>query len=335
VNLDFRFEQPWFLLLLLALPAVWSWRRRFHHNPAVKFAPAYYLRGLAPMARSGYAWLHQGLLGLGCVALIMALARPQRGEETVNVRASGIDIMLLLDVSRSMLSEDFQIGSERASRIDAVKQVTERFIRGRPNDRLGIIAFAGRPFLVSPLTLDHDWLLSNLGRLKIGLTEDGTAIGSALVTAANRLRDPSAKSRVIVLLTDGDNNAGKVPPLTAAEAASAIGIKIYTIGTGTNGLVPFPTTDQFGNKFYSQEYMPFQEDTCRDIARIGRGKFYRATDTRSLNDIFTDIDHLEKRDVAGPDYRSYQDLFPWFTGLGLILLATGSAFGETIWRQLP
>ncbi|HEY0792052.1 MAG TPA: VWA domain-containing protein [Chthoniobacterales bacterium] len=335
MNLDFRFEQPWFLLLLLAPPAVWLWRRRFHHLAAVKFAPAYHLRGLPPRTRSGPAWLHQGMLGLGAITLILALARPQRGEETISIKTNGIDIMLLLDVSRSMLSEDFQIGSERASRIDVVKQVTERFIRGRLNDRLGIIAFAGRPFLVSPLTLDHEWLLGNLSRLKIGLTEDGTAIGSALVTAANRLRDPSAKSRVIVLLTDGDNNAGKVPPLTAAEAAAAIGIKIYTIGTGTNGLVPFPTTDQFGNKFYSQEYMPFQEDTCRDIARIGHGKFYRAIDTRSLNDIFTDIDHLEKREVTAADYRSYQDLFSWFTGLGLVLLATGSTLGETAWRQLP
>jgi Ca-activated chloride channel family protein len=334
VNSDFRFEQPWYLLLLLVLPTVWFYRRRFHRPAGVSFAPVRNLE-LAAALRSPQLWLQPALIGLGCSILILALARPQAGEESSSVRASGIDIMLLLDVSRSMLSEDFQIGSERASRIDVVKQVTERFIQGRPSDRIGIIAFAGRPYMVSPLTLDHDWLLANLKRIQIGLTEDGTAIGSALVAGANRLRDPNVKSRVIVLLTDGDNNAGKVPPLTAAEAAAAIGIKIYTIGTGTNGLVPFPTTDQFGNKFYTQEYMPFQEDACRQIARIGSGKFYRATDTRGLSDIFSDIDHLEKHEIAVQEYRTYRDLFAWFAGLGIILVASGSACGETIWRQIP
>jgi Ca-activated chloride channel homolog len=239
VNSDFRFEQPWCLLLLLVLPTVWFYHRRFHRRAGVSFAPVRNLE-LAAALQSPQLWLQPALMAQGCSILILALARPQAGEESSSVRASGIDIMLLLDVSRSMLSEDFQIGSERASRIDVVKQVTERFIRGRPSDRIGIIAFAGRPYMVSPLTLDHDWLLANLKRIQIGLTEDGTAIGSALVAGANRLRDPNVKSRVIVLLTDGDNNAGKVPPLTAAEAAAAIGIKIYTIGTGTNGLVPFP-----------------------------------------------------------------------------------------------
>ena len=334
MNSDFRFEQPWYLLLLLVLPTVWFYHRRFHRRAGVSFAPVRNLE-LAAALQSPQLWLQPALMALGCSILILALARPQAGEESSSVRASGIDIMLLLDVSRSMLSEDFQIGSERASRIDVVKQVTERFIRGRPSDRIGIIAFAGRPYMVSPLTLDHDWLLANLKRIQIGLTEDGTAIGSALVAGANRLRDPNVKSRVIVLLTDGDNNAGKVPPLTAAEAAAAIGIKIYTIGTGTNGLVPFPTTDQFGNKFYTQEYMPFQEDACRQIARIGSGKFYRATDTRGLNDIFSDIDHLEKHEIAVQEYRTYRDLFAWFAGLGVILVASGSACGETIWRQLP
>jgi len=334
VNSDFRFEQPWFLLLLLVLPTVWLYHRRFHRPAGVSFAPVRNLE-VAAALRSPHLWFQTALIGMGCCILILALARPQAGEETSSVHASGIDIMLLLDVSRSMLSEDFQIGSERASRIDVVKQVTERFIQGRPSDRIGIIAFAGRPYMVSPLTLDHDWLLANLKRLQIGLTEDGTAIGSALVAGANRLRDPNVKSRVIVLLTDGDNNAGKVPPLTAAEAAAAIGIKIYTIGTGTNGLVPFPTTDQFGNKFYTQEYMPFQEDACRQIARIGSGKFYRATDTRGLSDIFTDIDHLEKHEIAVQEYRTYRDLFAWFAGLGAVLVAGGSACGETLWRQIP
>jgi Ca-activated chloride channel family protein len=216
-----------------------------------------------------------------------------------------------------------------------VKQVTERFIEGRPNDRIGVIAFAGRPFLVSPLTLDHTWLLANLSRLQIGLTEDGTAIGSALVSAANRLRDRKAKSRVIVLLTDGDNNAGSVPPNTAAEAAAAVGIKIYTIGTGTNGLVPFPETDRFGNKFYTEEYMPFQEDTCRRIAEIGHGQFFRATDTRGMEAIFSAINRLEKTEMDVRQTQHYRDYFSWLVGAGVFLLGVSTILGETIWRSAP
>ena len=236
--------------------------------------------------------------------------------------------MLLLDVSLSMLSEDFSIGSQRASRLEVVKQVTEKFISGRPDDRIGVIAFSGRAYLVSPLTLDHKWLIENLSRLNIrrvgdqtalgsSLVEDGTAIGSALATGANRLRDRRSKSRVIVLLTDGDNNAGKIPPLTAAEAAAAIGIKIYTIGAGTNGLVPFPHSDGFGNTYYSQEYMPFKEDTCREIARIGGGVFFRAVDTKTLKEIFSQIDQFERTDLEVQNYQNYQDIFSWLLAAGL------------------
>jgi Ca-activated chloride channel family protein len=254
--------------------------------------------------------------------------------------------MLLLDVSLSMLSEDFSIGSQRASRLEVVKQVTENFISGRPDDRIGIIAFSGRAYLVSPLTLDHKWLIENLARLNIrrvgdqtalgpSLVEDGTAIGSALATGANRLRDKRAKSRVIVLLTDGDNNAGKIPPLTAAEAAAAIGIKIYTIGAGTNGLVPFPHSDGYGNTYYSQEYMPFKEDTCREIARIGGGVFFRAVDTKTLKEIFNQIDQFEKTDLEVQKYQNYQDIFGWLLAAGLCLLGATFVLGETIWSKVP
>jgi Ca-activated chloride channel homolog len=275
------------------------------------------------------------LIYAAATCLLLGLAKPQSGVVASEVRASGIDIMILLDVSRSMLAEDYSIGADRASRIEVVKQVTEKFIQNRPNDRIGIIAFAGRPFLVSPLTLDHTWLLANLSRLQIGLTEDGTAIGSALVSAANRLRDMRAKSRVIILLTDGDNNAGKVPPFTAAEAAAGIGIRIYTIGAGTNGLVPFPETDRFGNKFYTEEYMPFQEDTCRTIAKIGHGEFFRAIDTRSMQDIFASIDRLEKTETSVQKLENYEDLFPWFVGVGLSLIGISTVLGETVWRRIP
>ena len=332
--MEFRFGQPWLLLLLLILPALWVWQQLA--TPAsVRYAPARIFEHGMKLRRSIVPLAQKLLIYTAATCLLLGLAKPQSGVVSSEVRASGIDIMILLDVSRSMLAEDYSIGGDRASRIEVVKQVTEKFIQNRPSDRIGIIAFAGRPFLVSPLTLDHNWLLGNLSRLQIGLTEDGAAIGSALVSAANRLRDLKAKSRVIILLTDGDNNAGKVPPFTAAEAAAGIGIRIYTIGAGTNGLVPFPETDRFGNKFYTEEYMPFQEDTCRMIAKIGHGEFFRAIDTRSMQEIFASIDRLEKTEVSVQKLENYEDLFPWFVGVGLSLIGITTMLGETVWRRIP
>jgi Ca-activated chloride channel homolog len=346
VNTSFRFEQPWFLILLALLPVLWMIGKRLIRPPVIEFAAArIFAKG--PIFHSSRAKaIRNAIYYLGCACLIIGLARPQFGIATSRVRTTGIDIMLLLDVSLSMLSEDFSIGSQRASRLEVVKQVTEKFISGRPDDRIGIIAFSGRAYLVSPLTLDHKWLIENLSRLNIrrvgdqtalgsSLVEDGTAIGSALATGANRLRDRRAKSRVIVLLTDGDNNAGKIPPLTAAEAAAAIGIKIYTIGAGTNGLVPFPHSDGFGNTYYSQEYMPFKEDTCREIARIGGGVFFRAVDTKTLREIFSQIDQFEKTDLEVQKYQNYQDIFGWLLGAGLCFLGATFVLRETIWSQVP
>jgi len=346
VNTYFRFEQPWYLLLAALLPLCWFIGTRFQRPPVVRFAAARLFEKGTSFRHSWKKGLQNAIYYFGCVCLIVALARPQLGTATNRIRASGIDIMILLDVSLSMLSEDFSIGSQRASRLEVVKQVTEKFIGARPNDRVGIIAFSGRAYLVSPLTLDHTWLVENLARLSIrrvgdqtaigsSLVEDGTAIGSALATAANRLRDKRAKSRVIVLLTDGDNNAGKIPPLTAAEAAAAVGIKIYTIGAGTNGLVPFPHSDGFGNTYYSQEYMPFKEDTCREIARIGNGVFFRASDTKTMTEIFNQIDQLEKTDVQVQKHQSYQDMFAWVLGTGLCLLGMTFVLNETIWSKVP
>ena len=346
MNTYFRFEQPWFLLLA-ALPALfWFIGRHFQRPAVIRFAAARIFERASTFRQSWTKPAQNALYYFGCICLILALARPQFGTATRRTQASGIDIMILLDVSLSMLSEDYSIGSQRASRLEVVKQVTEKFISGRPDDRIGVIAFSGRAYLVSPLTLDHTWLIENLARLNIrrigdqtaigsSLVEDGTAIGSALATAANRLRDKRAKSRVIVLLTDGDNNAGKIPPLTAAEAAAAIGIKIYTIGAGTNGLVPFPHSDGFGNTYYSQEYMPFKEDTCREIARIGSGVFFRATDTKTMTEIFNQIDQFEKTDFQVQKYQSYQDLFAWLLGAGLCSLGATFVLSETVWSKVP
>jgi Ca-activated chloride channel family protein len=346
VTTSFRFEQPWLLLLLLVPALFWIFGDRWKNPPVIRFSGA---RIFADGKSFQYSWtkmVQNSLYYFGCVFLILALARPQFGIASSRSRTNGIDIMLLLDVSLSMLSEDFSIGSQRASRLEVVKQVTEKFIDGRPDDRIGVIAFSGRPYLISPLTLDHKWLKENLARLTIrrlgdqtalgsSLVEDGTAIGSALATGANRLRDKRSKSKVIVLLTDGDNNAGNIPPLTAAEAAAAIGIKIYTIGTGTNGLVPFPHSDGFGNTYYSEEYMPFKEDTCREIARIGGGVFFRATDTKTMRDIFDQIDKLERTGAEVQQYQNYDDLFPWLLAAGFVSLATTFTLREAAWSVIP
>lgn len=326
---------PWVLLLLLLVPAVAFLRGKFGGTAGVSFSSTEALVRLGQHRRSRAGAFLAALSYFALTFFIIALARPQLGSEITRVQASGVDIMLLLDVSRSMLSEDFTIGASRANRIEVVKKVTEQFIRKRPNDRIGIIAFAGRPYLVSPLTLDHDWLIQNLDRIQIGLVEDGTAIGSAIASAANRLKDKEAKTKLIVLLTDGDNNAGKVMPLTAAEAAKALGIRIYTIGAGTQGEAPFPFTDPFGRTVYRNVPVEFNEKTIQEIAEITNGVAFRATDTRSLEKIFGEIDKLEKSKVEVEKIAQYRDLFPWFLMAGLACLGTEIVLSQTLWRRLP
>ncbi|MDQ3623758.1 MAG: VWA domain-containing protein [Verrucomicrobiota bacterium] len=330
------FAYPWLLLLLLGLPVLAWLRSGRGHAPAVVFSSLQPLRALGKARRSRAGALRLGLFLLGLALLIVALARPQQGKQINRVQASGIEIMLALDVSRSMLAEDFTIGNLRSNRLDAVKQVTEKFIKARPNDRLGIVAFAGRPYLVSPLTLDHDWLLQNLDRLRIGLVEDGTAIGSAIASASNRIKDKQAKSKIIVLLTDGDNNTGKITPVTAAEAARALGIKIYAICAGSRGYAPVPVgKDILDRMVYRQVPVEVDEAALKEIAQIADGEFYRATDSKSLEGIFEQIDKLEKSTVELDRYTQYNDLFPWFLGAGFSVLALELLLAQTLWRRLP
>jgi Ca-activated chloride channel family protein len=331
----FSFANPWILLLLLGIPALAFLKGKFGGTAGVTFSNTAMLAKLGRRQRSKAGAFLAALTYLALALFIIALARPQFGRVTTRVQATGVDIMLALDVSRSMLAEDFTIGNRRANRIDAVKLVTEQFIRERPNDRIGIIAFAGRPYLVSPLTLDHDWLIRNLERLRIGLVEDGTAIGSAIASAANRLKDKEAKTKLIVLLTDGDNNAGKVQPLTAAEAAKALGIRIYTVGAGTDGEAPFPLQNAFGRTVYRNVLVKFDEKVLQDIAAMTNGRYFRATDTKSLETIFSEIDKLEKSKVEVEKTAQYRDLFAWFLLPGLACLAIEILLSQTLWRRLP
>ena len=306
---EFSFAHPWLLLLLLGIPVLAWLKGKFGGTAAVTFSTTSMLAEIGSRQRNRAGAFLAGLSYLALALFIIALARPQLGRVTTRVQATGVDIMLVIDVSRSMLAEDFTIGNSRSNRIDTVKLVTEQFIRQRPNDRIGIVAFAGRPYLVSPLTLDHDWLIRNLERLRIGLVEDGTAIGSAIASAANRLKDKEAKTKLIVLLTDGDNNAGKVQPLTAAEAAKALGIRIYTIGAGTEGEAPFPLQNAFGRTVYRNVLVKFDEKTLSEIATITNGQYFRATDTNSLRKIFSEIDKMEKTKIEVERTAQYRDLF--------------------------
>lgn len=327
---------PWALSLLALLPVL-AWRLAGSGAvAAVRFPGVSLLKSIGRPVKASWGRMRIGLLLLGWSLLVTALARPQLAKDLEIVKASGIDILIALDVSRSMLAEDFTIGGKRASRIDAVKQVTEQFLEGRPSDRIGIIAFAGRPYLVSPLTLNHDWLKENLKRIRIGMVEDGTAIGSALASASRRLgENTDAHTRIIVLLTDGDNNAGQISPNTAAEAARALGIKIYTICAGTQGYVPIPVKDMFGNTVYQQVLVSVDESQTRKVAEIGGGKFYRATDSAALKNIFEDIDRLEKVPIEAQRSRQFRELFLWPLAAGCACILASLSWALAFGRRLP
>jgi Ca-activated chloride channel family protein len=329
------FAHPWVLSLLLLIPLLAWLKGKFGGTPGVIFSSTQTLRSIGVRRRSRAGDLLTALALIAFAAFVTALARPQLGNTITRTQASGVDIMLCIDVSTSMLAEDFTVGSRRANRLDAIKEVARQFIEQRPNDRIGIIAFAGRPYLVSPLTLDHEWLIQNLERVQLGQIEDGTAIGSALATAANRLKDREAKTKLIVLLTDGENTAGKVLPVTAAEAAKALGIRIYAIGAGTQGTAPYPV-GRFGSQvIYENVEVRIDEETLKKVAAISGGEFFRATNTRTLTDIFGEIDKLEKTKIEVEKIAQYRDLFPWFVLAGISLLGIEIVASQTIWRRLP
>jgi Ca-activated chloride channel homolog len=341
-NTALTFERPWLLLLLLAIPLLAYLRGKRGLAAALTFSSTSTMREIGKQSASRVGKFLRALVFATLTIFVIAIARPQLGKSLTQVEASGIDIMLVLDVSGSMLTKDFTIGGDQATRLDAIREVTRKFIEGRPNDRIGIIAFAGRPYVVSPMTLDHDWLLQNLERVRIGLVEDGTAIGSAMAAAANRLNDKHSKSRVIVLLTDGENNAGKISPNTAAEAVKALKVHFYAIGAGINGIAPAPVytsrgpmTDALGNIFYQNQRVEFNEAGLKKVTEIAEGQFFRATDIKSLERIYGDIDKLEKSTVAVKKYQEYRDLFPLCVMSGCGLLIAQLLLSQTIWKKLP
>jgi len=330
-----NFHNPLLLILLPFVAAGIYWSVKKDASRGIRFSSGSLLSGLK---RSFKVRLSRNLFILRIVSvslLVLALARPQSALLNSRVRAEGIDIVLALDCSTSMLAEDFTLGSSRRNRIEVVKSVVRDFIKGRSNDRIGIVAFASRAYAISPLTLDYGWLLENLERVKAGLIEDGTAIGSGISSSLNRLKNTKAKSKVIILLTDGRNNTGNISPLTAAEAAQALKIKIYTIGAGAKGLVPYPVQDFFGRTVYQNIEVDIDEDTLKRIATITGGKYFRATDTKSLQEIYKEIDSLEKTPEEQKGYMRYEELFAYFLVPGLIILLLEIILANSILRKLP
>jgi Ca-activated chloride channel family protein len=267
--------------------------------------------------------------------MIVGLARPQRTDSQTSVTANGIDIVLALDISGSMQALDFKVGNVRVNRVAVVKSVVSKFIDERPNDRIGLIAFAATPYLVSPLTLDHDWLQQNLERINVGLGDDGTAIGSAIAAAVNHLRTTATKSKVVILLTDGVNNSGKIPPLAAAEAARALGVKVYTIGVGVRGKAPVPVRDQAGNTHVIMADVDVDEKTLQAIATETGGQFYRATDTDSLQKIYEQINRYETSAQTVEKFEHVEELYRWTLFPAFGLLGLWVLLQHTRYRRLP
>jgi Ca-activated chloride channel homolog len=330
-----RFLQPQWLWLLTLLPLALLWRGRRGAVAAVQYSNVSLARQVARETRSRPGRWVWSLPILAGGLMVVGLARPQFGHGRTEVQASGIDIVLALDVSGSMQALDFKLHGQPANRIDVVKSVVAKFIEDRPNDRIGLVAFAGAPYLVSPLTLDHAWLQQNLDRVQTGGVEDGTAIGSAIATSVNRLRGTPAKSKIVVLLTDGMNNSGKISPAAAAEAAKALGVKVYTIAAGVRGEAPVPVKDNFGNTQLVMAKVDVDEETLQKIAAETGGKFYRATDTDSLKEIYAEINRLEKTTQTVRKFERHQELFAWalLPALGVLGFAVG--LEQTRNRRLP
>ena len=311
-----RWDTPAWLLLLLVVPwLVWRARRPASRSPAVLWV------------RAGGSWASRGVAAavhalevlpwLGLVLAIVALARPQHGLRQSETETRGVDIALAIDVSPSMRAEDFR----PRNRLYVAKETAREFIRQRAHDRLGLIAFAGSAFTQCPLTLDHDVLQDLLQGLDFGMAEDGTAIGMGLATAVARLKDSRTPSKVVVLLTDGQNNRGAIDPLTGAELARTFGIKVYTVLVGRGGVVPVPVDDPMLGRRMQMVRMDVDDETLREIARRTGGKFFRATDPSALMAIYQEIDRLERAPIRSVEYRDYRDLGPALLGVAALLLA--------------
>jgi Ca-activated chloride channel family protein len=318
------------LLLLLVVPVVYLFLRK-RRERSVGYSSIDLVEGAGleagPLKRFGRVALRVLVLAL----LILAIARPQTGQSEYKTHTEGVDILLVLDTSGSMQAQDFK----PKNRLHVAKEVVKEFVGIRKHDRIGLVVFAGHAITQCPLTLDYPVLTSLIDDVDIGMLEDGTAIGVALATAVNRLKNSKAESRVVVLLTDGQNNAGMIDPVTAAKVAAALGIKVYTIGVGTKGRAPMPVNDPiFGNRTVLVE-VNLDEEMLTKIAELTDGQYFRATDREELVEIYQRIDELEKTRIDSETFVNYTDRFRWFVLPALCLFILELGLGQTILREIP
>lgn len=339
-----RLQEPYWLLLLLALPVLFWLQGRAGRAAAIRFPSTVLAAQIAAFVRQRPGRWRWALRWLAVTLFILALARPQTGEELSSSESSGVDLVIAVDLSTSMWAHDFEISGVRQDRLTVVRSVVSDFIEARKNDRIGLIAFAAQPYLVSPLTLNHDWLQRRLDQLRIGQIEDGTAIGSAIGSATNRLRDVPAKSKSIILVTDGANNRGQLEPAAAAEAAKAYGIKIYTIGVGQAGFVPFPARferdgtparTRDGRIYLREARSDIDLETLQEVAATTGGRYFHATNSEALRDIYDEIDRMETREVEITTRRLYTEVYPIPLLIGLALLGLDILLRQTRQRRLP
>ena len=329
---DYQFATPEWLLLLLLIPVLVLLRGAPGAKPAIAFSSVEMLRGISGVARAKPGRILPSLLYLTLAFSSIALARPQHISTHEQIRASGIEIILAMDLSLSMGIKDFMIGGKEVNRLSAAKRVTRRFIEGRPNDRIGLVAFAGRPYVPCPLTLDHDWLMQSLDRLELGTIEQGTAIGSAIGSAAARLDQRDSRSKIVVLITDGASNSGNLTPQDAARIAKTLKIKIYPIAVGTPGMHESPLS---GTSRRLQARQEFDFETLQEVASISDGKSYLAEDTDALAAIFETIDKLEKTEIFRRTTIEARDLFHWFLWPAVALVIGSIVLRQTLLRTAP
>ena len=327
-----RFVNPdmlWLSALIVPMVAYYVYRMR-QGGATMRIST---IDGVHRVPRTAKYYLRHLPLVLCCLAvalLSVALARPQSAEHNSNSTTEGIDIVLSLDVSGSMLARDFT-----PDRLGAAKEVASNFIVDRPNDRIGLVVFAGESFTQCPLTTDKRSLLNLLGGVRSGMIDDGTAIGNGLATAVNRLRESSAKSKVVILLTDGVNNSGQIAPLTAAEIAKSYGIRVYTVGVGTMGMAPYPAIDMWGNLTFQPMKVEIDEKMLTEIAQMTGGQYFRATDNRKLREIYDQINDLERSRVEVENFTRYDECFAPFALLAVLLAVAGFLLRQTWLRRLP
>lgn len=329
--MNFQFLHPqYFFLLLLLIPMIgwYIWRQRSMHA-SLQISS---LRGFSTIGKSKKIYLRHipfVLRVLAFTMLIFALARPQSSNKLQKSTTEGIDIMISLDISTSMLAMDF-----KPNRMEAAKEVAINFIQGRPNDRIGLVIFAAESFTQCPLTIDHAVLINLFRDIRTGMLEDGTAIGDGLATAVNRIKDSDSKSKVIILLSDGENNRGQIAPLTAAEIARTFGVRVYTIGVGTIGTAPFPINTVFGQQVQNME-VKIDEAMLKEIATLTGGHYFRATDKNKLEEIYKEIDAMEKTKTEIQEYTKKGEEFLIFALFAFIFLLSEILLRNTVLRTIP